>query len=156
MVSFLAVTLGLRDPGPGALTIDPAARAELRALWFASIAARAERVACLASHIDGDTVHVTRVQSLDDSTVDSLAVGAARSLETCGPPAWQGTAHTHIALYDGQRPYSTFSGADRGVMLAWGQRWRTQGTFCLLFGETSIHCELDGPSGSLIFPSTSY
>ena len=71
-------------------------------------------------------------------------------------PAWQGTVHTHIALYDGRRPYSTFSGADRGVMLTWGQRWRIDGTFCLLFSETSVHCELDGPGGSLIFPSTTY
>lgn len=80
----------------------------------------------------------------------------AASLEICGPPAWQGTVHTHIALYDGHRPYSTFSGADRGVMLSWGQRWRSQGTFCLLYAETSVHCELDGPSGSLIFPSATY
>jgi hypothetical protein len=157
LLPLLAVGLVLRHTSaPTALKIEPDARAQLRLLWASSIQARGERVACLASHPDGDTLHVTRVRPLDDDAVDSLAVGAASSLELCGPPDWQGTVHTHIALYDGQRPYSTFSGSDRGVMLAWGQRWRTQGTFCLLFGQVSVHCELDGPEGIFIFPSTTY
>lgn len=153
---LLAAALATSPAAPSAFRIEPDARAELHRLWAASLAARAEQVACLASVVDGDTVSVTRVLPLEGSGTDSLAVGAGASIDACGPPAWQGTVHTHIALYDGRRPYSTFSGADRGVMLTWGQRWRSQGTFCLLFGESSIHCELDGPGGSLIFPSSIY
>jgi hypothetical protein len=154
----LAVLLAVSTGGgpPSAIGVDPDARTAMHQLWHASLGSRSERVACLASVVDGDTVRITRIEPLDSSSVDSLAVGATASLEVCGPPAWQGTIHTHIALRDGQRPYSVFSGADRGVMLMWGHRWATQGTFCLLFGESSIHCELDGPSGSLIFPSTTY
>jgi len=155
---FALAAMGLlaRHPPPSAFRIEPTARAELRRLWAASSAAKVERVACLASTVAGDTVVLTHIQELDDADVDSLAVRATASLNTCGPPVWQGTVHTHIALYDGQRPYSRFSGSDRGVMTAWWQRWKIQGTFCLLFGESNVHCELDGPSGSLIFPSTTY
>lgn len=156
ILPLLGAALSAGPAPPSTFRIDPVARAELRRLWATSTAAKAEQVACLASVIEGDTVLITRVLPLEGPGVDSLAVGAGTSLESCGPPTWQGTVHTHIALYDGQRPYSTFSGADRGVMLAWGQRWRADGTFCLLFGESRIHCELDGPGGSLIFPSTTY
>lgn len=149
-------TAALGRSAPSAFRIEPDARAELHRLWAASLESRTERVACLASTIEDDTVRITRVRPLEGRGVDSLAVGAEASLEMCRPPDWQGTVHTHIALYDGHRPYSTFSGADRGVMLTWGQRWRSEGTFCLLFTETGVHCELDGPSGSLIFPSTTY
>jgi hypothetical protein len=155
-VPLLAAAVAASPASPSTFRVDPGARDELHRLWAASIATKAEQVACLASVVDGDTLRITQVLPLDRLGVDSLTVGAAASLERCGPPAWQGTVHTHIALYDGHRPYSTFSGADRGVMLTWGQRWRTEGTFCLLFGESNIHCELDGPGGSLIFPSTTY
>ncbi|MGH7497592.1 MAG: hypothetical protein ACREL3_01940 [Gemmatimonadales bacterium] len=156
VLPLVAAALAFTREPPSTFRIAPDALAELHRLWAASVAAKAERVACLASAIEGDTVRITRVLPLEVRAVDSLAVGAEASLAMCGPPAWQGTVHTHIALYDGHRPYSNFSGADRGVMLTWGQRWRFQGTFCLLFGESSIHCELDGPSGSVIFPSTAY
>ncbi len=156
LLPLMVLALGFRRVPPSAFRIEPDARAALRQLWAASLESRSERVACLASTIDGDTVRITRIQPLDAAGIDSLAVGAEASLETCGPPTWQGTVHTHIALPDGQRPYSKFSGADRGVMLTWGRRWKSQGTFCLLFAEASIHCELDGPSGMLIFPSTTY
>lgn len=141
---------------PSTFRIEPDAGAELHRLWAASLLSKGEVVACLASTTENDTVRITRVSPLEGAGQDSLAVGAAASLERCGPPEWQGTVHTHIALYDGHRPYATFSGADRGVMLSWGQRWRSQGTFCLLYSATNVHCELDGPSGSLIFPSTTY
>ena len=152
----LSATILLHGPPPGAVAIAADARTELHRLWTSSVESRAERVACLASAIDGDTVRITRVQLLDGLGVDSLAVSAEASLEMCAPPLWQGTVHTHIALRDGRQPYSRFSGADRGVMQSWGQRWRSQGTFCLLYAETSVHCELDGPSGILILPSTTY
>lgn len=151
-----AVALALSAPGPSTFRLAPDAQAAMHDLWRESVTSHVERVACLASTIDGDTVHITRILPLTDPGIDSLAVGAGASLDTCGPPTWQGTVHTHIALYDGQRPYSIFSGADRGVMLNWGRRWNALGTFCLLYTETMIHCELDGPSGSLIFPSTTY
>jgi hypothetical protein len=154
---LLAATALANGPAPpSAVAIEPGARAALHLLWSASVESRSERVACLASTVEGDTVRITGIEPLAGPGMDSLAVSAEASLETCGPPAWQGTVHTHIALYDGQRPYSRFSGADRGVMLTWGRRWNSMGTFCLLFGEASVHCELDGPSGSLIFPSTTY
>jgi hypothetical protein len=150
-----AVVLAGRPP-PSAVTIEADARAALHRLWAASVESRTERVACLASRVEGDTVRITRIQPLGGPGVDSLAVGAEASLTDCAPPAWQGTVHTHIALYDGRRPYSKFSGADRGVMLSWGRRWNSEGTFCLLYAASSVHCELDGPSGILIFPSTTY
>jgi hypothetical protein len=151
-----AVALASAARGPSAFLLAPDAQAAMHDLWKESLTARVERVACLASTVDGDTVHITRILPLTDPGLDSLAVGAGASIETCGPPAWQGTVHTHIALYDGRSPYSNFSGADRGVMLNWGRRWNAQGTFCLLYTETKIHCELDGPSGALIFPTTTY
>jgi hypothetical protein len=141
---------------PSAFVVEPDARLALHRLWTSSVEARAEQVACLASTLESDTVHITRILPLTGPGIDSLAVGAGSSLESCHPPEWQGTVHTHIARSDGQRPYSKFSGADRGVMLTWGQRWRAEGTFCLLYGEDRIHCELDGPGGSLIFPSSTY
>lgn len=156
LLPLVAAALAFTGPPPSTFRIEPDALARLHQLWAASVAAKAERVACLASTIEGDTVRITRVLPLDGHAEDSLAVGAEASLDLCGPPAWQGTVHTHIALYDGHRPYSIFSGADRGVMLTWGERWRSQGTFCLLFSESGIHCELQGPSGGLIFPSTTY
>ena len=155
-VPLLAATILAHRSPPSAVAFTTDARAELHRLWSLSLASKTERVACLASLIEGDTVRITRVQLLDGAGIDSLAVGAQASLDTCAPPLWQGTVHTHIALYDGQQPYARFSGADRGVMQTWGQRWKSQGTFCLLYAETTVHCELDGPSGILILPSTTY
>jgi hypothetical protein len=155
-VPLLVATMLAHGSPPDGVAITPDARAELHRLWSSSVESRTERVACLASIIDGDTVRITRVQLLDGVGVDSLAVSAEASLEVCAPPLWQGTVHTHIALRDGRQPYSRFSGADRGVMQTWGQRWKSQGTFCLLYAETTVHCELDGPSGVLILPSTTY
>jgi len=146
----------LARPAPDTFLIEPEARAELHRLWAASIESRTERVACLASTIENDTVRITRVRPLENQEVDSVAVGAGASLDICGPPDWQGTVHTHITLNADHQPNARFSGADRGVMLSWGQRWESQGTFCLLYAETGVHCELNGPSGLLIFPSATY
>ena len=145
---------GARGRGPQVLAVAPDAQAALRALWLASVAARAERVACLASVVDVDTLRITRVKPLT-AGAESLAVAAGSSIELCRPPEWQGTVHTHIALAEGQRARAQFSGADRGVMLMWWQHWKMDGTFCLLFAEDQAHCEIDG-SGLVILPSTRY
>lgn len=143
-----------RAHGPEALAVTSEAAAAMHSLWTASVAARTEQVACLASVVDGDTLRITRVEPLA-AGADSMAVSAAASLETCGPPAWQGTVHTHIALTANQRPYALFSGADRGIMLMWWQRWNSDGTFCLLYTEDQAHCEIDG-SRVVILPTTKY
>jgi hypothetical protein len=141
---------------PQAVAIEPEARATLHQLWDASLGARTEQVACLGGSIDGDTVRINRILVLSAGAGDSLAVTARNSLDSCGPPTWQGTVHTHIALRDGQRPYSSFSGADRGVMLMWWQRWRTTGIFCVVYSAQGVHCELDGVEGGVIFPQATY
>jgi hypothetical protein len=140
--------------GPNAVAVAAEAATAMRALWNASIARHTELVACLASTVDGDTLRITRIQPLL-AGADSLAVSAQESLESCGPPTWQGTLHTHIALTADQRPYALFSGADRGIMLMWWQRWKSDGTFCLLYAQDQAHCEIDG-SHVLIFPTTRY
>jgi len=157
VIALAAVALavaGARVAGPQTLAVAPDARAALRALWQASVAARAERVACLASVVDGDTLRITRIKPLT-TRADSLAVSAGPSIELCGPPQWQGTVHTHIALGAGQRAHAQFSGADRGVMLMWWQHWQMDGTFCLLYAEDEAHCEIDG-AGLQILPSARY
>ena len=157
VVTLAALVLALaaaRGRGPQVLAVAPDAQAALRSLWRASVAARAERVACLASVVDGDTLRITRVNPLT-AGADSLAVSAGSSIELCGPPEWQGTVHTHIALAEGQRAHAQFSGADRGVMLMWWQHWQMDGTFCLLYAENEAHCEIDG-AGLIILPSTRY
>ena len=156
LVAALAATpllAGLQGP-PSAFRVDPGARGPLQQLWAASVAAGSERVACLASTVDGDTLRITRIMPLS-AGADSMAVSAMGSLEACGPPAWQGTVHTHIALDGNGRPFSMFSGSDRGVMLMWWQRWKADGTFCLLYGEDQAHCEIDG-SRVLILPSAKF
>jgi hypothetical protein len=153
VVALLALAAA-RVSGPRALVVGPDAQASMRALWRESAVAGAERVACLASVVDGDTLRITRINPLS-AFADSLAVSARSSLELCGPPEWQGTVHTHLALASGQPSHAQFSGADRGVMLMWWQRWKMDGTFCLLYAEDQAHCEIDG-SGLVILPSTRY
>lgn len=153
--ALLAGTLAAGSPGaPQAFSVGTGAQTGLRALWAASVAARAERVGCLASVIDGDTLRITRVLPLT-AGADSLDVSALASLERCGPPEWQGTVHTHIPLREGQGASAVFSGSDRGVMLMWWQRWKADGTFCLLYAENQAHCEIDG-SQLIILPSARY
>jgi hypothetical protein len=140
--------------GPEVVAVAAKAATAMRALWSASVARHVELVACLASTVDGDTLRITGIQPLL-AGADSLAVSAEASLESCGPPAWQGTLHTHIALRADQSPYGLFSGADRGIMLMWWQRWKSDGTFCLLYAQDRAHCEIDG-SRVLILPTITY
>lgn len=141
---------------PTAFRFEPDARPELHRLWEASSAVKAERVACLAASIGGDTVHIFRVFPLDPGPSDSLGISAGASLDNCGPPLWRGTVHTHVALRDGRRPYSLFSGADRGVMMLWWQRWKVDGIFCLLYSSEEVICEIEGPRGAVLFPRSRY
>ena len=143
-------------PVPRAFLFAPSAQPELHRLWDASAAAKAERVACLAATIEADTVHISRVLPLEVERADSLGISASASLESCGPPEWRGTVHTHVALRDGRSPYTLFSGADRGVMMMWWQRWRTDGVFCLLYSGDEVICEIEGPRGAVLFPRSRY
>jgi hypothetical protein len=154
----LALLLGADAPAPvpSAFRFEPSARPELHRLWEASLGAKAERVACLDGSIGGDTVRISRVLPLQAGASDSLGISAAASLDSCGPPSWRGTVHTHIALRDGRRPYSLFSGADRGIMMLWWRRWREDGIFCLLYSAEEVICEIEGPRGAVFFPRSRY
>ena len=154
LVLLASLGAGPHGGGPQAFTIAPTAQADLHALWNGSVAAKVERVACLASAIDEDTLRIVRVLPLD-AGADAGAVSAQGSLETCRPREWQGTVHTHLAQPAGGGTYRFFSGADRGVMLMWWQRWKSDGTFCLLYAENEVHCEIDG-SRLVILPSGKY
>ena len=159
MIRSLALAVALLAAGtsraPLAFRFEPDAQAELRRLWLTSSDAKAERVACLAGQIRGDTVSVTRILPLT-GWADSLTASARQSLEACAPPRWQGTVHTHVALRDGARPYARFSGADRGVNQIWWRRWKADGMFCVLFSATDAYCEIDGPKGVAIFHRSAY
>lgn len=150
------VALSDRDPVPTAFRFEAEAQPELHRLWESSSAAKAERVACLAASIEGDTVRISRVLPLVAGWADSLGISAGASLDRCGPPEWRGTVHTHVALRDGRSPYSLFSGADRGVMMLWWQRWRVDGIFCLLYSGQEVICEIEGPGGAVLFPRSRY
>lgn len=121
----------------------------LRALWHASLAAKEERVACLATTIRNDTVFVSRIAPVDSEEADSLGISAIASIEQCGPPEWSGTVHTHIALYTEDRPSTKFSGQDRTAMRLWYDRWHIDGVFCLVFSERDARCEADGLVGGM-------
>lgn len=126
---------------------DSAASYSLRDLWQRSIAEQRERVACLGAVLTRDTVFINRVLLLEPARADSLGVSAQASIDTCGPPDWQGTVHTHIAHLDDGSPYDRFSGADRGVMQLWWRRWRVDGAFCVLYTEMEAYCEVNGATG---------
>jgi hypothetical protein len=121
----------------------------LRELWRASVAAREERVACLASTIRDDTVFVSRIVPVESEEADSMGISATASIEQCGPPEWSGTVHTHIALYSEDRPSTKFSGQDRTAMRLWYDRWHADGVFCLVYSEEDAHCEADGVVGGM-------
>ena len=152
----LLLAAGWPRPIPSTFLFDGGARPALHRLWEASVRAKAERVACLAAIIDADTVHISGVLPLEPGPADSLGISAAASLDQCGPPEWRGTVHTHVALRDGQRPYSLFSGADRGVMMIWWRRWQADGVFCLLYSSDEVICEIEGPQGAVLFPRSHY
>ena len=128
---------------------SPEAGRTLRDLWRNSVAAREERVACLASSIRNDTVFVSAVAPLEPEDADSLGISATRSVEQCGPPRWSGTVHTHIALYTDDLPSTRFSGQDRIAMRLWYDRWKSDGVFCVIYSDRNAHCEADGVVGGL-------
>jgi hypothetical protein len=153
---LLLLAAATRERIPTAFRFEASARPELHRLWEESFQAKAERVACLASSIDSDTVRITGVFPLVPGASDSLGISAGASLETCGPPSWRGTVHTHVALRDGRQPYSLFSGADRGIMMLWWRRWQVDGIFCLLYSAEEVICEIEGPQGAVLFPRSHY
>jgi hypothetical protein len=155
-VAVFLLAAGVSRPVPSVFRFELDAGPQLHLLWDVSSTAKSERVACLAANIDSDTVHITRILPLNSGRGDSLGVSATASLDRCGPPEWRGTVHTHVALQDGQRPYSLFSGADRGVMMLWWRRWRVDGVFCLLYSGNEAICEIEGPRGAVLFPRSSY
>jgi hypothetical protein len=118
-------------------------------LWQASLAAREERVACLATTIRNDTVFVARIVALEPEDADSMGISATASIDRCGPPEWSGTIHTHIALYTNDRPSTRFSAQDRTAMRLWYDRWHADGVFCLVYSEQDAHCEADGVVGGM-------
>lgn len=136
-------------PTRASFRFSPEAGAVLAALWRESLEAQQERVACLAADIRGDTVFVTRVLRVEPDAADSMGVSATASIERCGPPDWDGTVHTHVALYTEESPSRRFSGQDRAVMRMWYDRWRADAVFCVAYSERSAHCEADGVVGGL-------
>jgi hypothetical protein len=124
------------------------ASALLKRLWTESVAEQREHVACLSGVIEDDRVQVTSVLMLAAPHSDSLGVSAQVSIDTCSPPAWLGTVHTHIALRDGQHPYPNFSGADRGINASWWVRWQQAGMFCVLYSPSDAYCETYGAGGT--------
>jgi hypothetical protein len=157
-IGAFALLLAAAEPAgiPTTFRFDANARPALHRLWQESMGAKAERVACLAGNIESDTVRITDVYPLEPGYSDSLGISASSSLETCGPPSWRGTVHTHVALRDGRQPYSLFSGADRGIMMLWWRRWKVDGIFCLLYGAQEVICEIEGPEGAVLFPRSRY
>ena len=157
MRAALAACLGLpfavpaASQGPAGATFrfSPEAGAALHALWEESVEAQQERVACLAADIRGDTVFVGRVLPVPPDAADSMGVSATASIEQCGPPEWDGTVHTHVALYTDDSPSQRFSGQDRTVMRMWYDRWHADGVFCVAYSDRSAHCEADGVVGGM-------
>lgn len=143
---------GAVDAGSAVFQISGDASRSFSALWAESVGAKQERVACIGGRRSGGVAYITRVQEVTVAASDTFNMDARQSLEQCRPPQWFGTVHTHIAKYDGVHPYSTFSGADRGVMAMWNHMWNTVSVFCVLYTEHEAHCE----SGSDLSADTMY
>jgi len=149
-VMALCTSAAAQDPPSRAsFRFSPEAGTTLRALWEESVGAHQERVACLGADISGDTVFVQRILRVDPDAADSMGISATASIDRCGPPEWDGTVHTHVALYTEDGPSRRFSGQDRTVMRMWYDRWRSNGVFCIVYSERSAHCEADGVVGGL-------
>ena len=148
-LACLAAPAAAQGPSRASFQFSTEAASGLRALWEESVRARQERVACLAADIRGDTVFVTRVLRVEPDAADSMGISASESVEQCGPPAWKGTVHTHVALYTDHSPSRRFSGQDRTVMRMWYDRWRADGVFCVAYSERDAHCEADGVVGGV-------
>ena len=138
-----------QSPSGATFRFSGEAGAALKALWEESVEAQQERVACLAADIRGDTVFVRRVFRVVPDAADSMGISAAASIEQCGPPEWDGTVHTHVALYTDDSPSQRFSGQDRTVMRMWYDRWHADGVFCVAYSDRSAHCEADRVVGGL-------
>jgi hypothetical protein len=156
LLLLTAVPLQLAAQGDSATSLPrPAFRfsreagAALGELWRASLAAREERVACLASTIRNDTVFVSRIDPLKPVEADSMGISATASIDRCGPPEWSGTVHSHIALYTDELPSTRFSAQDRTAMRLWYDRWHADGVFCLIYSAHDAHCEADGVVGGM-------
>jgi hypothetical protein len=145
----LSTPAGAQAASSASFRFSAEAGAALKALWEESVEAHQERVACLAADIRGDTVFVSRVQRVSPEAADSMGVSATTSIEQCGPPEWDGTVHTHVALYTDDSPSQRFSGQDRTAMQMWYDRWHTDGVFCVAYSEHSAHCEADGVVGGM-------
>ena len=145
----LPVPAGAQEASGASFRFSAEAGAALKALWEESVEAHQERVACLAADIRGDTVFVHHVHRVTPDAADSLGVSATASIEQCGPPEWDGTVHTHVALYTEDSPSRRFSGQDRTVMHMWYDRWHADGVFCVAYSEKSAHCEADGVVGGM-------
>jgi hypothetical protein len=136
-------------PATPAFRFAPEAGAVLAALWQSSMAAKEERVACLAASVRNDTVFVSRILPLAPQEADSMGISSTSSVERCGPPEWVGTVHTHVYLYTDSLPSTTFSAQDRGVMRQWYERWHADGVFCVVYSARNAHCEADGVVGGM-------
>jgi hypothetical protein len=140
-------------PPPGRMDppfrFSPEAGQALRALWDSSLAAHAERVACLGAEVRNDSVFVHRILMLAPEGADSMGIASDESVERCGPPEWSGTVHSHVAEYSEGRPSATFSAQDRGVMRRWYERWHADGVFCVVYSKRDAHCEADGVVGGM-------
>ena len=134
---------------PPAFRFGREAGGALAALWQSSLAAREERVACLAASVRNDTVFVSRILPLTPEEADSMSISSASAVERCGPPEWAGTVHTHIYLFTDSMPSTTFSAQDRGVMRKWYERWHSDGVFCVVYSARDAHCEADGVVGGM-------
>jgi hypothetical protein len=145
----LSTPAGAQAASSASFRFSAEAGAALKALWEESVEAHQERVACLAADIRGDTVFVSHVQRVSPDAADSMGVSATASIEQCGPPEWDGTVHTHVALYSDDSPSQRFSGQDRTAMQMWYDRWRADGVFCVAYSEQSAHCEADGVVGGM-------
>lgn len=137
-----------QSPQP-AFRFAPEAGAALGALWQTSIAAKEERVACLAATVRNDTVFVSRILPLRPEEADSMGIASDTSVEQCGPPDWAGTVHTHVYLFTDSLPSTKFSAQDRGVMRRWYERWHADGVFCVVYSARNAHCEADGVVGGM-------
>ena len=131
-------------------------RPVLRKLWIESVHANKELVACIGGYRFGDIFRLDRAAALyslipyQDSArrgpeFDADSMGVSRylselSVETCKPPDWVGTVHTH--RMEGGREYPKLSSDDRGVISLWHERWSNDSVFCVLFsGEKPPYCE---------------
>lgn len=124
-----------------AWVMAPQAKLGLQELWAMSLTARREQVACLGGLIRPDTVFLNRLKLVDEPS-DSLTASAQLSLETCSPPEWIGTVHSHVRSTDDASPATRFSPGDRAVMSEWTARSGGQGAFCLVYSERNMHCEV--------------